>query len=109
MTTAVSPYPELKHFFGAYLNQDHYLLGDSLEAVLESYVEDHMREELAALLDEVHRFVAKHADNLESAAEATFALDVELAAFGGSVRGFFETLSKCLYSAIADQSDDGPA
>ena len=100
MATDKDSLSQLSHLFGAYLNQDYDLAGDTMDEILDCYVDEHDLDELTALLDEVRRFTRTNTVQLDVATESTFAPQVDLVAFCGAVPRVFETLSKRLEQAI---------
>ncbi|MBB5457582.1 hypothetical protein OKW30_004423 [Paraburkholderia sp. Clong3] len=69
-----STYPELGHFFGAYLNQDYDLSGDTLAEVVECYKQGTPVDAHERMLSEIERFKGEHPD-LDEAFEEAYGQD----------------------------------
>ena len=85
-------YPEFDQLFGAYLNQDYDLWGDTLDAVVGCYVRDSNPADLQALLRDIDRFEHAHPHDLDAAFLAAHGFDFDPSLWGLTTAAFFTTL-----------------
>ena len=90
--TSTSEYPELDHLFGAYLNQDYDLSGDTIEEVVASYVQGTSAENHGRILDEIEKFEQAHSDNLDQALLLRYGNDFDPELWGHTAASFFQLL-----------------
>jgi hypothetical protein len=93
-----SDYPRLDHFFGAYLNQDYQLSGDTIEEVVESYMRDTPSERHRDLSNEIDRFCLAHPDNLDAALSASYGFHFDPALWDHTAASFFQLVQRLLQS-----------
>lgn len=89
-------YPELDQFFGAYLNQDYDLSGETIEEVVKCYKQGTSAEHRQRLAEEVGRFVEDHSDDLDAFFSARYGYDFDPALWGYTTASFFERLKQQL-------------
>jgi hypothetical protein len=94
-----SEYPELDHLFGAYLNQDYDLSGDTIEEVVRSYMQGTSGENHRRMLDEIAKFTLAHSQELDEALLARYGNDFDAALWGHTAASFFQLVESLLRNA----------
>ena len=72
VNTMNNDYPHLCQLMGAYLNIDYDITGDTVEDVIDYYIEDTQNAYLYPLVKEIERFELEHANDLEAQFETLF-------------------------------------
>jgi len=85
-------YPHLANLFGAYLNQDYSLYGDTLEAVIDAFLQDANTQQVRQLREDVAAFRHEHRHDAEAAFAARFGADFDPALWGLGVPAFLDLL-----------------
>ena len=98
--TIKSDYPRLDHFFGAYLNQDYQLSGDTIEEVVDSYMQDTSAEHHSELSDEITRFCRAHPDDLDAALSASYGFHFDPSLWEHTAASFFQLVQRLLKSNV---------
>lgn len=94
--TSTTLYPELDQLFGAYLNQDYKLWGDTLEEVVRCYKRDSNAEDNQHLLEELARFSSTHAEDLDASFLARYGFDFDPRLWSHTTASFFELVRHVL-------------
>jgi|SRR5579863_1389849 len=87
-------YPRMYSLFGAYLNQDFDLWGDSLEEIVGCFKRDSPPECRREIIDEINSFVAEHPMDLDSAFEKDYGGGFDPILWGYTVTSFFDELKR---------------
>ncbi|MGF6293744.1 contact-dependent growth inhibition system immunity protein [Paraburkholderia youngii] len=82
-------------FFGAYLNQDYELSGDTIAEVVECYKQGTPVDAHERMLSEMGRFKREHPDP-DRAFEETYGQDFSPDLWGRTAASFFEELTRLL-------------
>ncbi|WP_322010975.1 contact-dependent growth inhibition system immunity protein [Paraburkholderia sp. J12] len=90
-----SSYPELNHFFGAYLNQDYDLAGETIEEIVECYKQGTPPDAHKRMLFEMEHFKSEYPD-LDEAFEETYGNDFSPELWGYTTASFFDELKRLL-------------
>lgn len=85
-------YPGLSHFFGAYLNQDDDLTADTLDGVLNYFVQENPEPVLTRLRSDAARFLQEEAADLDGEFERRYGFDFNPPAWGHTTKSFLEWL-----------------
>jgi hypothetical protein len=91
-----SKYPQLHQLFGAYLNQDCGLWGDTLEEVIACYKRDSSPEDLREMQADIDRFIESHAEKLDATFEYLYGNDFDPELWGMTTASFFAELKRIL-------------
>ena len=91
-----SDYPELSHFFGAYLNQDYEISGDTVEEVLLCYKSETPVEAHKRMVSEIERFEVENSIHLEEMFLEMYGDDFSPALWGYTTFSFLEELKRLL-------------
>jgi hypothetical protein len=89
-------YPELDQLFSVYLSQDYAYWGDTVEAVMASYMRDSTVENHQALLNDIERFMHSHQDDLDAAFDAAYGDGVGPELCGHTTASFFIELKRLI-------------
>lgn len=65
-------YPSLRTFFGAYMNQDYDLFGDTPEEVTQAYRDRNNPDVVQGLIGDLRRFLAAHESDSDEQFRVTF-------------------------------------
>jgi hypothetical protein len=95
-TAVKADYPRLDNFFGAYLNQDYQLSGETIEEVVDTYTQDTSAEYRKELSDEIARFCRAHSHDLDAALSASYGFHFDPALWDHSAASFFELVQRLL-------------
>jgi CdiI immunity protein len=101
--TSTDDYPELSQLFGVYLNQDYEYWGNTLEAVVSSYIGDSKLARVANLVLEIDQFARSHADDLDESFSRRYGFDFEPKLWGHTSASFLAALKMQLLEAIDAQ------
>jgi hypothetical protein len=82
--------------FGAYLNQDFDLWGDTLEEIVGCYKRDSLPEHHREIIGEIDLFVTEHPMDLDSAFKRGYRTGFDPVLWGYTITSFFEELKKLL-------------
>jgi hypothetical protein len=94
--TTTSEYPELDHFFGAYLNQDYELSGHTIEEVVRSYMQGTPPQAHRRMLDEIAKFSSAHPQDLDKALLARYGSDFDATLWEHTAASFFALVGSVL-------------
>jgi len=89
-------YPQMYSFFGAYLNQDYDLCGDTFEEVVEYFKRIKSRDRCLEMVREIDAFMAEHPDDLDSAFERDYGQEIDHTYWGYTTVSFLEDLKRLL-------------
>jgi hypothetical protein len=96
----IAKYSELDQLFGVYLSQDYAYWGDTLEAVLASYMRDSPVADQQILLGDIERFRALHPDDLDAAFSSAYGYDFDPALWDHTTASFFAELERWLLAPV---------
>jgi hypothetical protein len=65
-------YPRMYEIFGAYLNQDFDIWGDTVEEIVSCYKEDSSHAHHKEMIDEINCFINEHPTDLDLAFERNY-------------------------------------
>ncbi|MCC8401172.1 hypothetical protein LJ655_04555 [Paraburkholderia sp. MMS20-SJTN17] len=91
-----SRYPKMYQLFGAYLNQDFDLWGDTIPEVVSCYKRDCPRESHLEMINEINSFMSEHLDDLDSAFEKDYGQDFDPELWGYTTTSFLHELKRLL-------------
>ncbi|WP_316251746.1 contact-dependent growth inhibition system immunity protein [Paraburkholderia sp. UCT2] len=89
-------YPKLYQLFGAYLNQDSDLWGETIPEIVSCYRRDCPRESHLEMIHEIDSFISEHPDDLDSAFETDYGQDFDPELWGYTTASFLEELKRLL-------------
>ncbi|MCC8391202.1 hypothetical protein LJ656_01260 [Paraburkholderia sp. MMS20-SJTR3] len=90
-------YPQFDTLFGAYLNQDSDMWGDTLAEVVVCFKKDSTPRQLEATLVEIDKFKEEASINLDKIFHEAYGFDFNPISWGySSTNDFFEDLKKIL-------------
>ncbi|MBB5468041.1 hypothetical protein OKW30_002545 [Paraburkholderia sp. Clong3] len=89
-------YPKLYQLFGAYLNQDSDLWGETIPEIVSCYRRDCPRESHLEMIHEIDSFINEHPDDLDSAFETDYGQDFDPELWGYTTTSFLEELKRLL-------------
>jgi hypothetical protein len=89
-------YPQFHTLFGAYLNQDSDLWGDTLEEVVFCFKRDSAPQEIADTLLEIEKFKKETGENLDEKFYAAYGFDFNPVLWGYTTASFLDELKRLL-------------
>ncbi|MCC8396597.1 hypothetical protein LJ656_28820 [Paraburkholderia sp. MMS20-SJTR3] len=89
-------YPKMYQLFGAYLNEDSDLWGDTLPEIIFCYKRDCPRESHLELIREINSFISEHPEDLDTAFEIDYGPDFSPKLWGYTTTSFLEELKRLL-------------
>ncbi|MCC8396601.1 hypothetical protein LJ656_28840 [Paraburkholderia sp. MMS20-SJTR3] len=89
-------HPEMYQLFGAYLNQDCRLWGDTLFEIVSCYKSDSERAHHLELIQEIDLFISEHPEDLDAAFETDYGQDFDPELWGYTTASFLEELKRML-------------
>ena len=88
--TTHDDFAELDHFFGAYLNQDFDLSGESIEDLVRSYLKETAPARHSKMLAEIAAFRSAHAADLDRGLSESYGNDFDPEPWGHTAASFFQ-------------------
>jgi hypothetical protein len=89
-------YPQFHVLFGAYLNQDSDLWGDTLEEVVSCFKRDSSPQEIADTICEIDKFEKEAGESLDEKFYAAYGFDFNPVLWGYTTVSFFDELKGLL-------------
>ncbi|MCC8396600.1 hypothetical protein LJ656_28835 [Paraburkholderia sp. MMS20-SJTR3] len=89
-------YPKMYQLFGAYLNQDCKIWGDTIPEIISSYKRDCPRESHLEMIREIDSFIGEHPDDLDTAFETDYGHDFDPQLWEYTTASFLEELKRLL-------------
>ncbi|NML34089.1 hypothetical protein HHL14_25075 [Paraburkholderia sp. G-4-1-8] len=89
-------YPYMYQLFGAYLNEDSDIWGDTLPEIIACYKRDCPRENQLGIIDEANSFINEHPNDLDSAFKKDYGRNFSPKLWGYTTASFLEELKRLL-------------
>ncbi|MBB5419875.1 hypothetical protein QF000_003127 [Paraburkholderia atlantica] len=89
-------YPKMYQLFGAYLNEDFDIWGDTIPDIIACYKRDCPRESHLEMVHEINSFMSEHRDDLDSAFKNDYGRDFSPELWGYTTASFLDELKRLL-------------
>lgn len=93
MDAPVNQFPHLDYFLNAYMHQDWRLFGDSLEKVLDAFVDDSSPDDLNSLRAEILEFLVLKGNRVEADYHALYPNSILPSGWGLSVEDWLQQIA----------------
>lgn len=93
-------YPALGNLIGAYLNQDYSIYADTVEGVIDCFLNDSNRAEKVALREDIARFLRNERRDLDATFARMYGFDFDPQLWGLTAETFLRQLDAQLAAAL---------
>ncbi|APA87261.1 hypothetical protein BJG93_17130 [Paraburkholderia sprentiae WSM5005] len=89
-------YPKMYQLFGAYLNEDSDIWGDTIPEIIACYKRDCPRESHLEMVHEINSFMSEHPQDLDTAFKKDYGQDFSPKLWGYTTASFLDELKRLL-------------
>lgn len=89
-------HPKIYQLFGAYLNQDASMWGNTIPEIISCYKRDCPRESHLEMVREIDSFISEHPEDLDTAFEIDYGHEFSPELWGYTTVSFLEELKRLL-------------